>query len=31
VLLEDIRHFLFEDAPERCAQEVIEFLQQAGV
>ena len=31
VLLEDIRHFLFEDAPERCAQEVTEFLQQAGV
>ena len=22
VLLEDVRHFLFEDAPERCAQEV---------
>jgi haloalkane dehalogenase len=31
VLLEDVRHFLFEDAPERCAQEVIDFLQQAGV
>jgi haloalkane dehalogenase len=31
VLLEGVRHFLFEDEPERCAQEVIEFLQQAGI
>jgi pimeloyl-ACP methyl ester carboxylesterase len=31
VLLEGIRHFLFEDEPERCAQEVIGFLQEAGI
>jgi len=31
VLLEGVRHFLFEDEPERCAKEVIEFLRQAGV
>jgi haloalkane dehalogenase len=31
VSLEDVRHFLFEDEPERCAQEVIDFLQQAGI
>jgi haloalkane dehalogenase len=31
VMLPTTRHFLFEDAPERCAQEVIQFLQQAGV
>jgi haloalkane dehalogenase len=30
VLLEGVRHFLFEDEPERCAQEVIAFLEQAG-
>jgi hypothetical protein len=30
-VLLDTRHFLFEDEPERCAQEVIEFLRQAGV
>ena len=30
VLLET-RHFLFEDEPDRCAQEVIDFLRQAGV
>ena len=30
VLLEGVRHFLFEDEPERCAREVIDFLQQAG-
>ncbi len=29
VLLEDVRHFLFDDEPERCAQEVIDFLRQA--
>jgi haloalkane dehalogenase len=31
VLLEGVRHFLFEDEPMRCAQEVIDFLQQAGI
>ena len=31
VLLENARHFLFEDEPERCAQEVIVFLRQAGI
>jgi haloalkane dehalogenase len=31
VLLESARHFLFEDEPERCAQEVIEFLRRAGI
>jgi haloalkane dehalogenase len=31
VLLEGVRHFLFEDEPERCAHEVINFLQQAGI
>lgn len=31
VLLEGVRHFLFEDEPERCAHEVITFLQQAGI
>jgi haloalkane dehalogenase len=31
VLLEGVRHFLFEDEPERCAQEVADFLQQAGI
>ncbi|MDQ3728019.1 MAG: alpha/beta fold hydrolase [Actinomycetota bacterium] len=31
VLLEEVRHFLFEDEPERCAEEVIEFLRQAGL
>ena len=31
VLLEGVRHFLFEDEPERCAQEIIDFLQQAGI
>jgi haloalkane dehalogenase len=31
VLLEGVRHFLFEDEPERCAREVIEFLREAGV
>jgi haloalkane dehalogenase len=31
LVLLDTRHFLFEDEPERCAQEVIEFLRQAGV
>lgn len=31
VLLEGVRHFLFEDEPDRCAQELIDFLRQAGV
>lgn len=31
VVLEDVRHFLFEDEPERCAREVINFLQQAKI
>lgn len=31
VLLENVRHFLFEDEPERCGQEVVDFLRQAGI
>jgi haloalkane dehalogenase len=31
VLLEGVRHFLFEDEPARCAQEVIDFLRRAGI
>ena len=31
VLLEGVRHFLFEDEPERCAREVLGFLEDAGV
>jgi haloalkane dehalogenase len=31
VLLEGVRHFLFEDEPRRCAQEVVRFLQQADL
>jgi haloalkane dehalogenase len=31
VLLAGVRHFLFEDEPERCAHEVIDFLEQAGI
>ena len=31
VMLQGVRHFLFEDEPERCGQEVIDFLQHAGV
>jgi haloalkane dehalogenase len=31
VLLESTRHFLFEDEPERCAQEVTDFLRQASI
>jgi hypothetical protein len=30
-LLESVRHFLFEDEPERCNQEVLDFLMQAGI
>jgi len=31
VLLKGARHFLFEDEPERCAEEVIGFLRRAGI
>jgi haloalkane dehalogenase len=31
VLLDTARHFLFEDEPERCAQEVVDFLRHADV
>jgi haloalkane dehalogenase len=31
VPLADVRHFLFEDEPERCNREVIEFLRAAGI
>jgi haloalkane dehalogenase len=31
VWLEGVRHFLFDDEPERCAREVVDFLRQAGV
>jgi haloalkane dehalogenase len=31
VLLDGVRHFLFEDEPERCAREVLDFLKQAGI
>jgi haloalkane dehalogenase len=31
VMLEGVRHFLFEDEPARCAQEVIDFAAQAGI
>ena len=31
VLLEGVRHFLFEDEPERCAREVLDFLREAGI
>jgi haloalkane dehalogenase len=31
VMIETARHFLFEDEPERCAQEVTDFLRDAGV
>jgi haloalkane dehalogenase len=31
VLLDGVRHFLFEDEPERCAREVLDFLEQAGI
>ncbi len=31
VWLEGVRHFLFDDEPERCAREVIDFLEQAGI
>ena len=31
VLLENVRHFLFEDEPERCAREVIAFLDESNI
>jgi haloalkane dehalogenase len=31
VLLKGVRHFLFEDEPERCGQEVLDFLKQANI
>jgi haloalkane dehalogenase len=31
VLVEGARHFLFEDEPDRCAKEVIDFLEQPGI
>jgi hypothetical protein len=31
VSLAGMRHFLFEDEPERCAQEVVSFLARTDV
>jgi haloalkane dehalogenase len=31
VLLDGVGHFLFEDEPERCAREVLDFLERAGI
>ncbi|MFN2617182.1 MAG: alpha/beta fold hydrolase [Thermoleophilaceae bacterium] len=31
VVLEGVRHFLFEDEPDRCAEEVIGFLREGGI
>jgi haloalkane dehalogenase len=31
VLLNEARHFLFEDEPQRCADELIDFLRQADI
>ena len=31
VLLEEVRHFLFEDEPDRCAAEVLGFLRESGL
>jgi haloalkane dehalogenase len=31
VILEDASHFLYDDEPERCAQEVVSFLETAAV
>jgi haloalkane dehalogenase len=31
VTLEHARHFVFEDDPERCAEEVIGFLERASL
>jgi haloalkane dehalogenase len=31
VMLEEVRHFLYEDAPDRCADEVLGFLREAGI
>jgi haloalkane dehalogenase len=31
ILIEGAGHFAFEDEPERCAREIVEFLREAGV
>jgi haloalkane dehalogenase len=31
VVLDGVRHFLFDDAPERCAREVTAFLRETGI
>ena len=31
VLIERAGHFAFEDEPERCATEIVEFLAESGV
>jgi haloalkane dehalogenase len=31
VLIPDGGHFVFEDDPQRCAQEIVGFLDEAGV
>ena len=31
VMLEGVRHFLYEDEPERCEQQVLGFLREAGI
>ncbi len=31
VLLEGVRHFLYEDEPQRCAAELIAFLDEADI
>jgi haloalkane dehalogenase len=31
VLVEDAGHFVFEDDPERCAREVVGFLDESGI
>jgi pimeloyl-ACP methyl ester carboxylesterase len=30
VVLEDVGHFVWEDEPERCAREVVSFLERSG-
>jgi len=30
VLIADGGHFVFEDDPERCAQEIVSFLDETG-
>jgi haloalkane dehalogenase len=31
VLLDAVRHFLYDDEPQRCADEMIAFLDEAGI